>query len=649
MVLALGFLRFLAVSGIAFLLLGPLLKVNNNQVKNPVVVLMQDNSESLGSNPSILKDLENKLSTDYQTDAFHFSTDIEPELTDSLIGPSTNLSNVFEFVDETYANQNLGAIVIETDGIFNEGQNPIYQNTGFSAPVYFIAKGDTTQKRDIKINQVYHNNIAYLGDKFIVNVDLSSYNFSATQATVKLKKLSSSGKTIDTQKINIDKKNFFTSLSFEVPADETGIIPFQVEVSTKNNEFSTANNYRKFFVDILDARQKILVLANAPHPDLAALKKSISTNKNYEVDIETVDKYEKNLANYDLIVFHNLPSKKHSIDAELSLLNSRNKPRLFIAGTQVELNAFNKAQDLVKITANTNSNNLVQAFNTTGFKLWQQSDELKDLVKYFPPLTTKFGNFESSPNASVLLNQKIGDLETDYPIWLLMNQGGRKEAVIAGEGLWNWRLFNYLQNNRFDEFDELIGKTIQYVTIKEDKRKFRVSASNNLYKSYDRVVFTAELYNDSYEKINSADAKLTVSNQDGKNYDFTFSKINDYYEFDAGTFPTGNYTFKGVANFNGKALEAIGKFSVQDVKLELANTTADHNLLRNLVEKYGGKMFYGTDSEAIYSEIASSKNLKPVVYNSLKTESALNLKWIMFILIGLLFLEWFFRRLLGKY
>ena len=149
MVLALGFLRFLAVSGIAFLLLGPLLKVNNNQVKNPVVVLMQDNSESLGSNPSILKDLENKLSTDYQTDAFHFSTDIEPELTDSLIGPSTNLSNVFEFVDETYANQNLGAIVIETDGIFNEGQNPIYQNTGFSAPVYFIAKGDTTQKRDI--------------------------------------------------------------------------------------------------------------------------------------------------------------------------------------------------------------------------------------------------------------------------------------------------------------------------------------------------------------------------------------------------------------------------------------------------------------------------------------------------------------------
>ena len=559
------------------------------------------------------------------------------------------MSKVFEFVDETYANQNLGAIVIETDGIFNEGQNPIYQNTGFSAPVYFIAKGDTTLKKDIKINQVYHNNIAYLGDKFVVNVDLSAFNFSATSTNVTLKKISSAPKTIDSQIISINEKNFFTSVSFEVPADETGVIPYQIEISPRSNEFSTSNNYRKFYVDILDARQKILLLANAPHPDLAALKKSITTNKNYEVDVTTMAKNDKNLNNYDLVIFHNLPSDKHNIDSEMSVLNSRNTPSLFIAGSQVNLQAFNNIQDLVKISANTNSNNLVQVTNNDGFKLWEQSDELKDLVKYFPPLTAKFGNFETSPNTTVLLNQKIGDLETDYPLWLIKNQGGKKQAVIAAEGLWNWRLFNYLQNNRFVEFDELLGKTIQYVTLKEDKRKFRASASDNLYQSYDRVVFTAELYNDSYEKINTPDAQITVSNQAGKNYDFTFSKINDYYEFDAGTFPPGNYNFAAKTNFNGKTLNATGKFSVQDVKLELANTTADHNLLRNLVEKYGGKMFYDSDEESIYNEISSAKNLKPVVYSSVKTESALNLKWIMFLLVGLLLLEWFMRRLLGTY
>lgn len=645
----LGFLRFLAVSSISFLLLGPLLKVNNQQVKDPVVVLMQDNSESLNKEQSILPSLKEKLSNAYQTDAFHFSTTIESELTDTLNGATTNLSSVFSFIDETYANQNLGAVVIETDGIFNEGSNPIYQNIGFTAPVYFIAKGDTTQKKDVKITQVYHNNIAYLGDKFIVNVDVSAYNFSAASTSIVLKKLGPNPKTIDTQKININKKNYFTTVSFEVPADETGVIPYQIQVNSLRDEFSIVNNTRKFYVDILDARQKILILANAPHPDLAAIKKSISTNKNYEVDVAMVSKLEKVISSFDLVIFHNLPSDTYNIDEELNVLKSRNIPQLFIAGSQINTSKFNQLQDVVTISANTDSDNIVQATTVDDFKLWEQSDELKSLVKYFPPLTTKFGKFNAGANSTPLFNQRIGDLDTDYPLWLVYNQSGVKQAVIAGEGLWNWRLFNYLQHKRFDEFDELIGKTVQYITLKEDKRKFKVSASNNLYQSYDRVVFTAELYNDSYEKVNESDVQLTVKNQGGQSYEFTFSKVNDYYEFDAGTFPPGNYTFSGNTSYNGKPLNSSGKFSVQDVKLELSNTTADHNVLRNIVAKMGGDVFYEQDAERLFEKISQTKNLKPIVYNSQKTESALNLKWILFLLVGLLILEWFLRRLMGNY
>ncbi len=648
-VLGLSALRFLAVSGISFLLLGPLLKVNNDQVKNPVVILMQDNSESLKGNESILPELKDKLSADYQTDAFHFSTSVQPELSDSISGVTTNISSVFDFVDETYANQNVGAIVIETDGIFNEGSNPLYQNTGITAPVYFIAKGDTSLKKDIKISQLYHNNIAYLGDKFIVNVDVSAYNFQGSTSTVTLKKTGNSPKTVGSQKISINKDKFFSTVSFEVPADESGVIPYQVQVSSQKDEFSLSNNSRKFYVDILDARQKILLYANAPHPDLAALKKSIETNKNYEVEIALAGKNKNALAGYDLVIFHNLPSAKHKIDADIVQLDALRKPRLFIVGSQTDLTTFNASQDVVKINANTNSSNLVQATNVDGFKLWEQSDQLKVLVSKFPPLTSKFGKFVPSANTETLLSQKIGDLTTDYPLWIVKNQAGKKEAVIGGEGLWNWRLFNYLQSSRFDEFDELLGKTIQYITIKEDKRKFRVTASSNLYQSYDRVVFNAELYNDSYEKINVADAFLKIKNQDGQEFNYTFSRISDYYEFDAGTFPAGSYTYTGSTTYNGKTLTSIGKFSVKDVKLELSNTTADHNLLRNLVEKYGGKLYFEGNATEIADELGKSSSLKPVIYSSVKTESAMNLRWIMFLLIGLLIFEWFMRRMLGNY
>jgi len=213
----------------------------------------------------------------------------------------------------------------------------------------------------------------------------------------------------------------------------------------------------------------------------------------------------------------------------------------------------------------------------------------------------------------------------------------------------NWRLFNYLQNNRFDEVNELLTKTIQYVTIKEDKRKFRVTSINNVYKTYDRVAFDAELYNESYEKINDVDAFLTVKNGDGKEYNYTFSKVADFYQIDAGTFPAGNYTFSGSTNYGGKSLISNGKFSVQDIQLEQANTTADHSLLRSLNARYGGDLLYTKSVSDIIEKVKSENTLKPIIYNSSKTESAMNLKWILFLLLGLLIGEWFIRRFLGSY
>ena len=40
---------------------------------------------------------------------------------------------------------------------------------------------------------------------------------------------------------------------------------------------SYLNNVKDVFVDIIDGRQKILLLANAPHPDLGAIKNAIET------------------------------------------------------------------------------------------------------------------------------------------------------------------------------------------------------------------------------------------------------------------------------------------------------------------------------------------------------------------------------------
>ena len=36
---------------------------------------------------------------------------------------------------DLYSNQNLGAIVLASDGIYNEGSNPVYASTRLGAPI----------------------------------------------------------------------------------------------------------------------------------------------------------------------------------------------------------------------------------------------------------------------------------------------------------------------------------------------------------------------------------------------------------------------------------------------------------------------------------------------------------------------------------
>ena len=223
-------------------------------------------------------------------------------------------------------------------------------------------------------------------------------------------------------------------------------------------------------------------------------------------------------------------------------------------------------------------------------------------------------------------------------------------AVLCAEGLWKWRLFDYLQNKNHDLFDLLLSKTFQYLTLKEDKRKFRVSLNKNIFNENELIFFDAELYNESYELINEPDVSLTIRNEKGDDFKFTFNKNNSRsYTLSAGYFPVGNYAFNAEVMSSGQQLTYDGQFSVQPIQLEIYETTADHRLLHLLSEKYGGEMIYPDQLTSISGLIKEKGSILPVIYETTKTRSIINLKWIFFLLIGLLSLEWFLRRYFGTY
>lgn len=60
----------------------------------------------------------------------------------------------------------------------------------------------------------------------------------------------------------------------------------------------------------------------------------------------------------------------------------------------------------------------------------------------------------------------------------------------------------------------------------------------------------AEVYNNSYELINSTEVTLNIKNDKGKNYDYTFSKSNNGYKLGGISFPPGEYSYQAKTNVN---------------------------------------------------------------------------------------------------
>ncbi len=658
---ALGILRFLAVTLLSLLLLSPVLKSLVTETKKPIIVLAQDNSQSISAGMSkdnldrYLQDFSNlktSLSENYEVKEYTFGENVV-ESSDFKFGDKlSNLSAMIKNIYDLYSNQNLGAVVFASDGIYNEGSSPVYAASKISAPIYTIALGDTTRKKDLSIKRVFSNKIAYLGDKFTMQIDLAAVNCtgSATQLSA-YKEEAGTWKKLQNNTVSISKADFFQTQTLTFEADKPGVQHYRIVASEIAGEVVKENNSKDVYIDILDARQKILIVANAPHPDISAIKQAIESNKNYTVTVADIATMTVKVSDFDFVILHQLPSKTNDASGILRAINEKKTPRWFILGNQSNFAALNNAQSLVSVVgASGGDANDVQTRVNPNFTTFTFSEKLgKDLPNFAPVLSPFAADYKEGANTQTFLYQRIGKVDTKFPLLAIGEENGVRTGVFAAEGLWKWRLFDYLQHQNHDIFDELVGKTVQYLSVKEDKRKFRIATPKNLFNENEQIVFDAELYNDNLELINEPDANLIITNNEAKEFYFTFNKTGRTYSLNAKQLPAGSYTYKGKTNYNGQEYTYTGQFSVQPLQLEAYETTADHAMLNLLSSQHNGKTFFPNQLSELGEALKNNKDVKAVIYQTNKTRSVINLKWIFFLILSLLSLEWFARRYFGAY
>ena len=81
--------------------------------------------------------------------------------------------------------------------------------------------------------------------------------------------------------------------------------------------------------------------------------------------------------------------------------------------------------------------------------------------------------------------------------------------------------------------------------------------------------------------------------------------------------------------------------------LEALESRADHNLLAQLARRSGARLYYPAQLDRLAEDIKKA-NFKPVITADEELKDLINLKWLFFVILAFLTVEWVVRKYSGS-
>lgn len=648
-------LRFAVVSFLCFLLLGPLVRYVSNTTVKPTIVFAIDNSQSVplfSDSVQLQQTLQGLEALRQRLQQNGYTTQIQtlentPENAATLeaipyAAETSNLSKLLAEVQETHTDQNLAGVVLLSDGIINQGISPAYSNYGFA--LYPVAVGDTIPKKDVLVASLRYNKVNYSGNRFPLEVELQQEGFDNATATVSLLE---NGKTIESKTVRLAPNQTVQQVPFRVLANGLGKRHYEIRVQALQGEFTTLNNTKHAYIDVVKGKIKVLVAAAAPHPDVKAIRAAIETNENYETELYIPGLTALKQQDYDVAVLHQLPGRVPGGEAVLNLVRQKNLPALYILGPQSDLSNFNRLNTGLNISTNGQSDE-VTAVAAGNFKTFKLPEDASDRLPQYPPARVPYGEVRLAPNAEVVLYQQVGRVRTDKPLLAVQTNGDQRNAVLLASGTWQWRLAEAANNEQPEVYNKLITNLIQLLSAPRNKKRLNVYPAQEEYTSTDEIRFNAEVYNEALEPIYGQNITLQVTDEEGITKSFSFANSENQAGVNIGSLAGGRYTYTATTRINGQQQQDKGDFVVEELQLEALNAMADHNLLFQLAQNTGSSLYFPGQLQQLEQDLLAA-NHPDVIYSAEELSDLIDMRWLFFLLLGLVSIEWFVRKYNGSY
>ncbi len=640
----LTFLRFLSIFSILLLILNPTFTKTTYTTLKPKLALLVDNSESIAnlersdSVRNILENFKNNRDLAARFDLDYYTFGGQLQVTDSLsfTEKQTDISKGLNGIYSIYKNQKVVPVLV-TDGNANLGSNYVYlADEHKQIPHYFIAVGDTTRYEDLSIDRINVNRYAYLKNRFPVEI-VSSYSGEGEVATTV--SILKNGRLIFKENLNFSKDQPAQRINTFLEASTLGTETYQVVIDKLTNEKNTANNSKNFGIEIIDQRSQILIVYSILHPDLGTLKKSFESNQLRSVTIKSISETnDLDLGEFNLVV---LFEPQSSFSNLYQTLNTLNKNRFTIVSSATDRRFINTIQEAFRVPLN-NQLDEVQPLYNPAFSSFQ-IDDLE--FNTFSPITAPFGEIQLNASSDVILTQKITGIETQNPLLTVQESNGRREVVLFGTGIYQWRSQSYVNNQNFEQFDKFLEKLVQFAA--SDSRRTRLQVEyDRFYYGGSGIVLQAQYVDKNYVFDTGANLTLLLKNTETQEtYESPLVLSRNAYQVTLPNMDPGNYSFKITEKSSGITSE--GDFTVIEYNIEDQVMQADFSKMKTAAANTNALAVTLSQNQVLIDELLQDDRFIPVQRETIENVPLLEFWWLLLVIVLALSAEWFLRKYNG--
>jgi len=558
------------------------------------------------------------------------------------------------------AGQDAGAVVVVSDGAVNAGEDPVAVAGALGLPVHAVVVGSAVAS-DRVVTEVESQDVARVGRPTVVRARVTSTEQRGVPMTVRLLE---GGRELARSRVGAPGGGAEATAEFQVVPTRPGLALWTARVDSLPGELTGANDARQIAVEVSPGRLGVLLVSGGLNWDLAFLRRALLGDSGLAVTT-----FARERAGWRALERRAGPGdapSAASLRGQAVVVLDAVAPAEVGPGFDRALAAFVRAgggllvlggpaPGLARYGAGVLGTDLavtLEGAPAARGGAAQPALEARELLDWDPdPARGARAWSAAAPLAErVPVRPGAGDrvligLAGGGPPLLFARHVGRGQALfVNGTGLWRWSL------SGVDELTAERGRVLwrrlaHWLAEPAQAEPLRVRPERWLAAGGEPVRLFATLQDSTFRPVAGGEVRAEVQDAAGHSRPVRFEpRASGSYEAVLEDLPPARYRLSARAVRGGRELgRATTEFAVDRWSLELARSLPDSAALAAVARAAGGRV---TDAAGV-ERWARTLPTRALARGRVESRRLWESPWVFALVVGLLSVEWFWRRRRG--